>query len=406
MSLIFNAITSRHNFIWIYLAALLLPQTNLSRYRWRTMRLMRLRLPPVGLFLICLLAATPGPATGQEMTFADMVHDFGQLKAGNIEKCDFVFTNTGDALLVVSNVQASCGCTTVGEWTKQVWPGKTGLIPIQFNSRRVGGSIHVTITVASNDPRRPRLELKLRGKVWERIDVNPRYALFDLSRDLAPNAIQLLDITNNTGLPVTLSPPEINVANYTARITTNEPGRDYHLIVGLISPPVAGQPQGLITIRTSCQDQPILDISIIAFDPKAPSPSPAAMEFAPGDFPRLDGSQTARLFHTRQFAPRRIVFIDARNDQDYKAGHVPGALEFDPYHPDKYLATVLPACQAAEQAVVYCRGIDCDDSELAAVALRKNGVAGYKLLIAADGMNGWNALHLPLEVSAQNNNQP
>ena len=55
-------------------------------------------------------------------------------RSGEPVKYTYVFTNTGDRLLILNSVQPQCGCTAAGEWTKQVEPGKTGSIPIQFNT--------------------------------------------------------------------------------------------------------------------------------------------------------------------------------------------------------------------------------------------------------------------------------
>ena len=116
----------------------------------------------------------------------------------------------------------------------------------------------------------------------------------------------------------------------------------------------------------------------------------------------VDGGQAAKLFHDPRFKQNGIVFIDARDESHYREGHIPGAYEFGPYHPDKYLAAILPICRAAEHIVVYCNGSDCDDSETAAVLLRNVGVANQKLFIYEGGIAEWTDNHLPVETGARN----
>jgi hypothetical protein len=74
------------------------------------------------------------------------------------------------------------------------------------------------------------------------------------------------------------------------------------------------------------------------------------------------------------FDPRRgqdaVIFIDARDDEHYRAGHIPGAYHFDRFHPENHLTNVLQVCLSAQQIVFYCNGGDCDDSEHAAIMLR------------------------------------
>jgi rhodanese-related sulfurtransferase len=117
----------------------------------------------------------------------------------------------------------------------------------------------------------------------------------------------------------------------------------------------------------------------------------------------VDGSQAEKLFHDTRFKQNAVVFIDARDESHYREGHIPGAYEFDPYHPDKYFGAILPLCRAAEQIVVYCNGGDCDDSETAAILLRNVGIANQKLFVYGGGITEWTNNVLPVEVGSRNN---
>ena len=116
----------------------------------------------------------------------------------------------------------------------------------------------------------------------------------------------------------------------------------------------------------------------------------------------LADGQAPRLFHDPRFQRSLVVFIDARDEELYQQGHIPGAYEFDPYHPEKYFDTILPLCQQAEQIVVYCNGGDCDDSESAALLLRDVGIPNQKLFIFGGGIAEWATNSLPVETGARN----
>src|SRR5262249_39257581 len=106
----------------------------------------------------------------------------------------------------------------------------------------------------------------------------------------------------------------------------------------------------------------------------------------------VDCKQAQELFNDPRFAQGAVIFIDARNDETYQQGHIPGAWQFDRYHPENYLAAVLPVCQLAQQVVVYCAGGDCEDSEFAALFLRDSAqVPGGKLLVFTGGWTEWTA---------------
>jgi rhodanese-related sulfurtransferase len=117
----------------------------------------------------------------------------------------------------------------------------------------------------------------------------------------------------------------------------------------------------------------------------------------------LDRAGVEKLFHDPRRQENLIMFIDARDEDHYQEGHIPGAFEFYPYHPEKYLETVLTPCQIAGQIIVYCTGGDCEDSESAALFLRDaGGVPGAKLLIYGGGMTEWEAAGLPVESGPRN----
>jgi len=140
-------------------------------------------------------------------------------------------------------------------------------------------------------------------------------------------------------------------------------------------------------------------------NPNLPAPSPAqllAARLKEQGLQSVDGRQAAQLFHDPRFQQGTIAFIDARDEPHYREGHIPGACEFDPYYPEKYFATVLPVCQAAEQIVVYCNGGDCDDSESAAILLRDVGIANRKLFVYTGGIPEWTTNGLPVEIGGRN----
>src|SRR5438093_11945731 len=64
-------------------------------------------------------AAKP-EGVGPRIQFEQPDYDFGKVSSGESVKHTYTFTNTGDALLEVSAVHPSCGCTTAGEWSKEV----------------------------------------------------------------------------------------------------------------------------------------------------------------------------------------------------------------------------------------------------------------------------------------------
>ena len=118
----------------------------------------------------------------------------------------------------------------------------------------------------------------------------------------------------------------------------------------------------------------------------------------------VDFDEVKKLLHDPGYQTGSIIFIDAR-EEEYQAGHIPGAYHLDYYHPDKYLLAVLPACQNANQIVVYCSGGDCQDSEMTALMLRDGGVPNGKLFVYSGGMTEWDEKKEPIETGERNSGQ-
>jgi len=86
-----------------------------------------------------------------KLEFDGTTHEFGDVKeTGGPISHEFKFKNTGDQPIVISNVQASCGCTTP-DWTKTpVAPGASGFIKAQYNPLGRPGMFNKSMTITSN----------------------------------------------------------------------------------------------------------------------------------------------------------------------------------------------------------------------------------------------------------------
>lgn len=79
-------------------------------------------------------------------------HNFGTIgeNDGYVEHI-FKYKNTGDAPLIITRIQASCGCTKP-EWTESpVEPGQEGIIIITFNPKGRIGNFNKSATVYTNE---------------------------------------------------------------------------------------------------------------------------------------------------------------------------------------------------------------------------------------------------------------
>jgi hypothetical protein len=217
------------------------------------------------------------------MQFATPVYDFGKAKSGDLVKHEFIFTNTGPTTLNVSNVQPSCGCTTAGEWTREVEPGKTGIIPIQFNSAGYNGNVLKTITVTTSDKIQPTSILQLKGAVWKPVEVIPQFVMFNgvLPGSGTPMT-NLVTIKNNMDDALDVWAPEINSKSFTAELKTNTQGKEYQLTIATVPPFEPGSIQGQVTVKSSSSNAPLITVSSWANIPQYISVQPPTITLPPG----------------------------------------------------------------------------------------------------------------------------
>lgn len=83
------------------------------------------------------------------IAFDKTEHDFGTIADGTPVETIFKYTNTGNSMLVVSNIKSTCGCTVPSNWTKEVAPGETGEFAVKFNGKG-NGKTSKSVTVTTN----------------------------------------------------------------------------------------------------------------------------------------------------------------------------------------------------------------------------------------------------------------
>ncbi len=92
--------------------------------------------------------------------------DYGTISKANDNGIrSFVFTNTGNAPLIITSVQSTSSCTILSKQMDTILPGKSSKIEVKYNM--VPGPIRKTITVESNATNYDdgRIPLKIKGEV-------------------------------------------------------------------------------------------------------------------------------------------------------------------------------------------------------------------------------------------------
>lgn len=101
-----------------------------------------------------------------EFNQADNTIDYGKIyKQSDNGIREFTFTNTGNAPLIIMEIQSTASCSITYKPSQPILPGKSDRIEIKYNM--APGPIRKTITVETNaiNYEEGRVPLKIKGEV-------------------------------------------------------------------------------------------------------------------------------------------------------------------------------------------------------------------------------------------------
>jgi len=130
-------------------------------------------------FISGILLATAQP----EIKFDRTNHNFNDVIEGSYPKTTFTFYNIGNQPLKLTDVRASCGCTSPAWPREEIAPGDSGKIDVVFNTNGYANrDFAKSVTVTSNDGKMPQVGLYITGHVVPKNAEPPQYPLL-LSSD-------------------------------------------------------------------------------------------------------------------------------------------------------------------------------------------------------------------------------
>jgi hypothetical protein len=89
------------------------------------------------------------------ITFDKTIQHLGFVRQGDTLHFQYLFTNTGNQPLLISNTKVECGCTLVSKPSQPVLQGKKDTIDVIFHTNDAIGRQDRTVTVFSNASNSP-----------------------------------------------------------------------------------------------------------------------------------------------------------------------------------------------------------------------------------------------------------
>ncbi len=82
--------------------------------------------------------------------FEKTEHDFGKILQGEQVSYTFKFKNIGNAPLIITSIEKTCGCTTPDFSSQPIKPGESGKITITYDSKGHKGFQNKRLIVKAN----------------------------------------------------------------------------------------------------------------------------------------------------------------------------------------------------------------------------------------------------------------
>ena len=127
----------------------------------------------------------PAVKKSPKITFDKLIHNFGDVSPATTHICEFNFTNTGDGILEILEIEQTCGCTPSVLKKSTYAPGEKGSLKVGFYSDTQLGRTSKPIIIYSNDEANPEVELAVQANIIAKIDYEPKNLNLMLNHDNA-----------------------------------------------------------------------------------------------------------------------------------------------------------------------------------------------------------------------------
>ena len=193
--------------------------------------------------------AKPDESQPPKIHFAHTSYNFGTALGGEKVTHTFDFTNEGNETLVIYRVETSCRCTAADLEEKEFLNGQAGTIEVTLDlPTRKRSQMLETVSVYTNDPVEPKVDLQLTGKVFIPIIPQPNYILLGRKRLLKPHEARLvLHLSEKEHTQITL------VEASASYITVKSEDSKVTLIIGKDAP--IGSLKEFLTVHYTYKDR-------------------------------------------------------------------------------------------------------------------------------------------------------
>jgi len=373
-----------------------------------------------------LLFASDGPSAQEivvnkasKINIKPKSWDFGKITEPEVISRDFEVKNTGNDILTIKNITTSCGCTSVSISLKDISPGHSATLNVKVDTQQInssGKSIR-HVYIESNDPQEPTKEISVtlelgttkESKLFpnREVKVSHKAKIVSVPKISSRNLFSLiekgkrvtiLDVREENEyvgkhIPEAIWFPKSKFDKQGPEVLKKLQGVDKKDMVVIYCG--AGHRSSYVAKKLREAGYNAYNLDGISFWEKENLPLIRGPKLPPSEEPSIIHLEEAYENYYLLF--KDVVWIDVRDTQDFKRGHIRRALSI----PLSEIEARLNEIPNDKEIVFYCEGTwdggSCEASRSAGRILIKKGYKQGNIKVFEDGYGAWNNSDYPVE---------
>lgn len=204
--------------------------------------------------------------------------DMGQVKPGAAGQYTLFLRNAGQQPLALNSVTASDDLKVDPGYAKTVQPNASVGIKCTYTAPKQPGVFRRTITIASNDPMRAQTVVNLSGTVRPFVQLDPISGVDFGRRPPTFSMDRMASLYYNGEGSINFLSAESNSPKFEARIQPIQRNPNNVMLIVTAHPPFdQGEHKAIITVKSDCKEQPVVQVPVTLFQPARVDVAPTAI---------------------------------------------------------------------------------------------------------------------------------
>lgn len=211
------------------------------------------------------------------LTVESARQDLGGVKPASKVTAKLYYRNDGMEPLTINSVTASEGLSVGSEYTKSLTPGAMAVLNCTFESGARPGPFEHKVTLTTNDPTRPKLDVVLLGTVRPYLECDPATGI-DFGRHPRKHTMgRLATILYHGTDEIEYLSAECTSPKFEVIVEKLRGSQNAKLVVNPKPPFDLGELKATIKVTTTCKEQPTLEVPLRLYNPKRIEVTPEAI---------------------------------------------------------------------------------------------------------------------------------